>query len=379
MKNIKNKVTSAIFATCIIGGFVATIISPKRDVSANENRTLAKAPKLTVKTLLNGDFATDYEIYLSDQFILRDGWIAVKSLSEMALLKKDINGVYLCDDNYLMEMNREGEEIDKDKATANVSLMAKFVNNYSSVLGKDHVKAMIVPTASYILADKMPKFATTFDQKTYLDNIKKEIPDNYIDVSEELLSHKDEYIFYRTDHHWTMYGAYVGYCKWATECNITPYSKKDFKITDTKDFKGTIYSKLNFALETDTMSIYEPLFDISYKVSYEDVHTESNSLLEKKHLNTKDKYQVYLDGNHSVTRIDTSVKNGKTLLVIKDSYANSFMTLAANHYETIYMVDLRYFRSSLAEFIKEKEITDILVLYNAITFAGDSYLALFGK
>ena len=102
-------------------------------------------------------------------------------------------------------------------------------------------------------------------------------------------------------------------------------------------------------------------------------------MFEEKHLSTKDKYQVYLDGNHSVTRIDTNVHNGKTLLIIKDSYANSFATLAANHYETVYLVDFRYYRNSINAFISENEITDILILYNAITFAKDGYLSLFGK
>ena len=88
---------------------------------------------------------------------------------------------------------------------------------------------------------------------------------------------------------------------------------------------------------------------------------------------------MYLDGNHSVTRIDTDLYNGRVLLIIKDSYANAFATLAANHFETTYMVDFRYFRSSISEFIEENGVTDVLVLYNAIHFSTDNYSALFEK
>ena len=382
MRKFDNIVTTVVFAVCILGISVATVLSPDRSFSKNENRTLATAPKFTVKSLIKGEFASDYEKYLSDQFVLRDEWIAVKTISEIAFMKKDINGVYLGKDNYLLEMHKENdllEPIDWEKAHLNADRMTDFIKAQSALLGEGHVKAMIVPTATNILSDKLPMFATSFDQTAYISYIKDRIPDNFIDVNETLSNHKDEYIFYRTDHHWTMHGAYLSYVEWANAVGLTPYSEEDFNITKVPDFKGTVYSKINFAFKTDTMELYEPDFEMSYKVFYEDTGTESDSLFEKKHLQSKDKYQVYLDGNHSVTRIETGNRNGKTLLVVKDSYANSYMTLAANHYETVYMIDLRYFRSSLKGFVKEKNVSDILVLYNAITFAKDGYTALFEK
>lgn len=382
MKKLNDIATTIIFLVLIFGLTAATLLTPKKDFSENENRTLVTDPKFSADRLFKGEFATAYETYLADQFVLRDKWIAIKTLSEMALLKKDINGVYLADDNYLIEIHDpedKAEPIDSEKAKKNSDRMIEFVKKCEQSLGEGHAKAMIVPTAVITLSDKLPAFATTYDQKALIGYIEGRLGNSFVNVSDTLKSHSEDYIYYKTDHHWTMAGAYYAYEQWAEEIGLTPYKMSDFDIETVKDFKGTIYSKINFAFETDTLDIYRPKFDISYEVTYEKIDEKHDSLYELKHLETKDKYQVYLDGNHSVTRIDTDLYNGRVLLIIKDSYANAFATLAANHFETTYMVDFRYFRSSISEFIEENGVTDVLVLYNAIHFSTDNYSALFEK
>jgi len=92
------------------------------------------------------------------------------------------------------------------------------------------------------------------------------------------------------------------------------------------------------------------------------------------HLDTKDKYSVYLNGNNPIVKINSENHNGKKLLIIKDSYAHSFAPFAVNHFETTYMVDLRYFNMPMSRFIEENGITDVLVLYNVNTYVKEKSL-----
>lgn len=377
-KNINQIVTTVVFLVFIFAFTIATLVAPKRTFSENENRSLAQAPEVSVKSIFDGSFSKNYETYLTDQFVLRDGWIAVKTMAEMALLKKDINDVYLAEDNYLIEMHSD-DTINKEQAYKNADRLAQFIEMYSKELGDDKVKAMIVPTAVITLKDKLPAFATTYDQNSLIDYIGEKTGDNFIDVRNVFENNKEDYLYYKTDHHWTMYGAYYAYGQWAEEMGIKPYKMEDFNQVSTDGFKGTIYSKLNFAFEDDTVTYFEAKFPIEYTVRYEDEETTHNTMFVTSHLTKKDMYPVYLDGNHAVVTIDTNVNNGRKLLVIKDSYAHCFATLAANHYETTYMVDFRYFRASIDEFIEKNEITDILVLYNGIHFSTDKNTMLFLK
>ena len=98
----------------------------------------------------------------------------------------------------------------------------------------------------------------------------------------------------------------------------------------------------------------------------------SNSLIEEKYLNEKDKYSAFLNGNQAITKITTGNKNGKKLLIVKDSYANSFAPFAVNDYEEVHMIDLRAYRQSTMDYMEQNGITDVLLLYNVQNFTEDS-------
>lgn len=382
-KNLKGKwntcVTVAAFLIFIFAFTVASIVKPDRNFSSSENRYLAQRPKLTVKEFFAGTFSEDYEEYITDQFVGRDSWISIKTVAELSLGKKDINGVYIGKDDYLIEMH---DDIDEEKAYSNADRMIAFLNEKAKELGSEHVSMMIVPTAVEILDNKLPAHAQSFNQMGYIDYMKQNMEGTFIDVSGVLMEHKDEDIYYRTDHHWTTYGAYLAYREWADALSIKPYEETDFRIEPVADdFLGTLYSKVNYAKKADTMYLYQVKGDISYELDFNMGMETSDSLYAMEHLETKDKYSVFLNGNNSVVTIDTTQgrQDGKTLLIIKDSYAHCFIPFVANHYERVVVIDLRYLKMPISQVLETYKVTDILVLYNAIHFAKDTNMSLIEK
>ncbi|MEG0688201.1 MAG: DHHW family protein, partial [Hungatella sp.] len=189
-----------------------------------------------------------------------------------------------------------------------------------------------------------------------------------------LRAHREEAIFYRTDHHWTALGAYYGYRAWTASMGLTPWEAKDFEIhTVSEDFLGTIYSKVNIAHPPDSIQLYVPKVPTHYEIYY-DASATPAPMYRYQALETKDQYAVYLDGNHGLTEIyNAGMTEGsdRKLLIIKDSFAHSFAPFAANHFSETYLIDLRYFNQNPAQFMQEKGITDLLILYQIPGFARE--------
>lgn len=201
-----------------------------------------------------------------------------------------------------------------------------------------------------------------------------------IDPTETLAAHKGDYIYFRTDHHQTAYGSFLVYQTLCEQLGITPYAESDFTKEDLSDrFYGTTWSKAAlFDAKPDTVSVYRPNFDIGYKVNYVYESKQSDSMYEPAWLDKKDKYSVFFDGNHPVVTVDTTNHNGKSLAVFKDSYANSILPLLVNHYESVHIIDLRYFSADPLAYLDEHGITDMLVLYNMANFTTDTNLVKLG-
>ena len=369
-KNRKRNLGQVIvFNALIFTITVASIVSPTKTFSENENRTLATKPKFTLDALFHGQYTTNYEKYITDQFVLRDQWIGLKTNMERLLQKKDINNIYFGKDDYLIQ-KVDTTDVDYEQVEKNITRVEEFIKKYSEKLGKEHVFTMIVPTAFDILENKLPPFATGYNQDAVLDEIAKRIPENWIELRQVLKNHSSEYIFYRTDHHWTTLGAYYAYEAWANTVGEKPISKDDFTINKVSDsFYGTNYSKVHVNVTPDDMYIFDS--GKKFIVEYNMDGTIKNSLYETSFLDVKDKYSMYLNGNNAFVEINSDLKNGKKLLVIKDSYAHSFTPFVANHYETTYMIDFRYFNLPVSTVIEQYDITDVLILYNANSFVED--------
>ncbi len=373
-----SRILTGVFLALIFGITIAGFFSPVREHSESENRALAQKPKFTLTSLFAKNekekFTRKYEDYLTDQFIGRDSWIGLKTRTERLIGKKDINGVYFADDGYLITRT-DADTVDGEHAEKNIGRLAAFVQKYTEQLGEGRVHAMLVPTAADILKDKLPAYTSEYDQAALLDRVSGLLGDSFIPVRDILLEHGDEYLFYRTDHHWTALGAYYAYRAWAQALGMSPRGQEDYSVSTGSDgFYGTLYSKVNLPMRADTVTLYDD--QKAYRVEYDMDGKPRNSLFSMGRLKEKDKYMVYLDGNHAMAHIrqQGSERNGKKLLVIKDSYAHTFVPFLAQDYDEVIMIDFRYSKMPVSQLVESYNITDILLLYNATNFVQDDNL-----
>lgn len=359
-----------IFLGSIFTMGILNIITPDKSYSEMENRMLQKFPKISWNNIKSGRFSEQFERYISDQFVFKDFLVSIKSDIEKASLKGENNNIYFGEEQYLMEhYKKPGEEIDD---------IIRGINTFGE---KNNISTslMLIPNSVKIYEDKLPELASPYDQLKVIDYVRSQLNNDvdFIDVYNILSQHKEEEIYFRTDHHWTMRGAYYAYTEAAKKLGIEPYSLDEFvseKVTD--EFYGTYYSKANDrSVSADTIEIFKPKFDVEYSIRYELGNEEKDSLYEYSHLDKKDKYSVFLDGNHSMVRIKTSVNNGKKLLVIKDSYSHCFIPFLANHYEEVHILDLRYYKKDVYEYINNNDITQSLFIYNVGTFEDNFSVA----
>lgn len=356
----------------LFGMPVSYIMLPDREFSDSENRVLSKKPDLSLKEVSSGRFTSNFEKYVSDQVPLRDLWINIKSGVEKLTGKKDNNGIYLGKDGYLLQMfSKPNEEI--------ISKNSDAINVFGESNPNLNKYFILVPNSVLVLEDKLPAFAAPESQLKYIAKVRESINSGikYVDVYGTLASKKNEYIYYKTDHHWTTLGAYYAYEKLGEQMGFTPKGKDFYDVKRvTEGFYGTLYSKGGFRnIGSDSIELYMPKKGEQIDLKYYDNEKTDDSLYKMENLDKKDKYTVFLDGNHSLIRINTSSDTGKKLLIIKDSYANSLVPFLTAHYSEIYMVDLRFYYDDINKLVKDNEINDALILYNANTFFEDESIS----
>lgn len=357
----------------IIGGFtIASMIKKDDGFSENENRILSQKPEFSLDELINGTYLEDYQAYIKDQFPLRDTMVNFKNVIESMMFKTLMNGVIIGNDDYLIE-SHDRSNYESELASTNKEALISFVKRYENSSSINTISAMIVPTAQTVMTNKFSWYMYAYNQQEYILPMSEAIGDNFIDVTNVLKENNDEYIYYRTDHHWTTYGAYIAYKEWANKNGIKPFAEDELDIRNvSNEFYGTIHSKLQLDAKADTIETYM-IKDSSYKIIY-NMKEEKNTFFYDEFLDKKDKYSYFLGGNPGLVEVNGNEKNSRKLLIIKDSYANCIAPVYAGHFETTYILDLRYFNMRIDNFISEYGITDILVLYNVDSFATDKYV-----
>lgn len=369
----KNKgyvgILSTIFLLFIGVMFISIMGIKEKEFSEEENRNLNTKPKLSIKELIDGSYSKDYEGYISDQFPGRKLFVQLKSKVNLLMGKAENNGVYLGKDNQLME---DFEEEPQETTDEKINVVNNFVNNYENI----NTSFMMIPTSVEILKDKLPAYAPVDSQLKYMEYIQEKLnPEiKFISPYEAFQNNKDEYLYYKTDHHWTSKGAYIAYLEYCNALNLEPQKEEEFNVElVANDFYGSLSSKIGEKRgKPDDVFVYIPKENGEVIVNYVTEQIKSSSLYSSKALDKKDKYEVFTGGNHSQINIKTLGDINKKLLIIKDSYANSFIPFLTSHYGEIDVVDLRYYTDNIDTLIKEKGITDILFLYNVNTFNSDS-------
>lgn len=362
---MKKKYLLYAFTIIILAFTIISFFLEDKVFSDLENRNLKTSVKFTFDRFISGEFQSDYETYINDQFPLRDKWISLKAIGETALAKVENNNIILGKSGKLFEKfnSYDSERLDKNIEAVNI-LGEKY---------KDKVTVMIAPNSYEIYKEYLPKGTSLVKQEELIYNIYSRLTNTEnLDVYQELLHHKDEYIYYNTDHHWTTYGAYLAYCQFIKAQGIDPVNLGSLSKVDLKGFYGTYFSKAKpINIKSDILTYYE--FDNrTLQLSEEDIY---DSLYDYSKVELRDKYSVFLRGNNPITIIkNNNLSNGKKLLVIKDSYANSLVPFLTEDYEEIHVIDLRSYAPRLSNYIDENNFDDIFILYNLKNFVTDNYV-----
>lgn len=366
-KKLKPVMPSIAFLLVVFILSGALIFAPKKDFSENEKRILAKAPEFSFEALADGKFTKELESFISDQFPLRDFFVGVNSYLNLISGRNSTAPVYYGKDGYLIGAPAE---LNIDTALKNVQKFSEFAkeNNLSATI-------MVVPQCGYVMSDKLPRVHGEYTDGEIFDVIAENKGEmTYIDVRDTFNKTKnDVQLYYKTDHHITSAGAFELYKLYAEEKGFTVTD--NYQVKTEPDFYGTSYSKGGYWLsDPDIIEMWE---NDSLKVSVEitepgkDV-VKSSSVFFTDRLEESDKYPVYLDGNHSLTKITNPDAKGGKILIIKDSFAHCFTGFLAEQYSEIYMVDMRYYRTSVSDLVKENGITDVLYLYGTESMGTDT-------
>ncbi len=336
----------------MLAGYIAL---EQKDFSDMENRFLQKRPELTAASCADGSFMETFETYTNEQIPLRNVFVKCKAVFVWLTGSSENDGIAKGDEGYLFDK----VAATSDKAAKNIAA----IKNFTTSTDRD-IYIAIAPTSTWINADKLPKGMPVLDEVSLSNELTlalSNVPNAHmIYLYDTLNKHKDEQIFYRTDHHWTTLGAGYAYEEIASAMgfeakDITQYEKH---VAD--DFLGTHYAK------------YKGVFVEPDKLEYYDVPIKAlelegrmvDNLIDEEKLKGYDKYAAFMYGNDGRYVVNADKGLGRDLFILKDSYANCLIPYLTMDYDTITVMDLRYFGGKVADELAADPDADVLLLYN---------------
>lgn len=406
---------AAVFLLILAGGGLCQLFLPDRAYSPSERRLLQRVPEFSLESVSDASYMETFETYLTDQFPLRDRWITAKTRIGLAVGMRESGGVYIAGDDCLIELHR-AETFDPQLAAQNTEVLLDFAADMAAEYGAEHVRIMLIPSAQEIWRSKLPDGMALFDQSAYLEALQVRLEEEVqvsggqtlVDVADNLAAHAEEAIYYRTDHHWTALGAYYGYVSYAqslpraaadgeVEGFISPSADgtvrmpEDYEwITVTENFSGTTAAKCGLYFVHDTIEVVYPRVPENYTVDHDLGYRVTDSLYDLEMAQGNDPYAVYLGGNDAIVTIQTEraeqmdwpelpSRTERRLLIVRDSYANSFVPYLTTDFSAITLVDLRYYNGSVRQLMEEGGYTDILLLYHIPNFLSERSIGKLSK
>ncbi len=370
----KSKYIISVIFVAFIGIFAVLFwVLPKSDFSPKEKRYLQGFPEISVQSLTDGTFETDFENYINDHMVLRDVFMGVNSYSNIAVLNNGSDGVYKCSDGYLINEPATDSRLD-----LNLSVTADFKDK----TGID-TTVMIVPSTGYIMDDKLPLVHKNYNDDRYYNRIESFCQKNglgFVDLRDTFNSHKNStQIYYKTDHHWTTVGAYLAYQSLCEKWGIEVKETNGYIVEKTPDFYGTTYNTSGFWLnESDTIEVWKNRDNHSTcEITANGKTTAYKSMFFPKQLEGADKYTVFLNGNNPVTTVKNPDNKGKEkLLVIKDSFSHCLAPFLSEKFSQITLVDMRYYKKSVSEeIVKNGKFDKVLICMSMDNFLEDKDFA----
>ncbi|HEY6161705.1 MAG TPA: DHHW family protein [Bacteroidia bacterium] len=414
-----------LFAAVLAAGGILSFVLPKSKISEYEKRELTHLPAFTFQKLFHAKFTDSLDLYYADNFPYRENFVSFSSaLNEHFGYRVDDMKIYNLDRGHQPEENRivtsttkkttdtktTKDTVKTDTLTALKQMLdtmhndgefvnsiliydgrgyqifggssgaahayANMINAYHKVLGDSvTIHVLVIPSAiDYYLPSKYKGKASL--EKPNIDLIYSFLSPGIqtADAFSEIEKHTSEYLYFHTDHHWTGLGAYYAYRAYCASAGFTPYELSQFTKKTKRKFLGSLYDLTRDSrLRENIDSVEYFLLPVNAKVTlYKDKELKNpiKSSLLVEMAGGANSYSVFLGGDYPLLKAVTENKNGKRILIIKDSFGNAISPFFALHYEEVYVIDYRYFESNLVDFIRKNKITDLIFLHN--TFMANS-------
>ncbi|MBQ4290628.1 MAG: hypothetical protein II719_05475 [Clostridia bacterium] len=359
---------------------------PQQTFSEQENRTLKTFPEITRKTpgdkLIDGSFFSEFTLFCEDQFPFRNAFVAVKSVFELSQGKAENNGILYGKDGYLIaRMQNTGKEY--------LPVNLESVSSFASRITTDGIPVTLAVAGrtADIMKEKTPLFYPTEEADAPWELLEDELSQTepsfgFVDLRPALIEAAGQgvQVMYRTDHHWTTEGAYEAYCALLRSWNMDPLPKEYFTQEIVSDsFYGTSYRSSGFRwVAPDTITFWRFPGDEDIQMFIGGVDGAFSGFYDRSYLEKTDKYSAFLSGNNGYTQISLKEESPREkLLLIKDSFAHCLVPFLACHFD-LEIVDLRYYKQSVAALARDAGCSRILILYNMASLTDSPVLGLLG-
>ncbi|MDO4223949.1 MAG: DHHW family protein [Acinetobacter sp.] len=402
---------SLIFVAIMIVGGIAFWVLPQQSISTDENRTLTAKPEATQESILSGKYEKQFEEYYNDHFPLRNMWMdfanhlnALKGVQNQEF--RVINAPAPQPQAAVAHAAKDGaanpseqiDDADFNKVKGVIVVNGRVVQNfagskytlspYTDLLNLYHqtlgpsvkMYAMMIPSGSDFYLPRQVNNGV-LKEKENIELFKTLLHPEITHVSayDLLIQHKQEYIHFYTDHHWTGLGAYYAYVAFAQQAGFTPLSLSQMThVKREKTFLGSLYNYTKDKALTknpDTLEYYKIPNPVTVTVYRKNLNKGTVGTL---YVDFSNDYGAFLGGDHALTHIKTSNQSQRKILMIKDSFGNALAPYLAAHYDEVFVVDYRYFKGSIPEFMKKHQIGEFLYAHNS--FASNSNAAVkYGK
>lgn len=265
------------------------------------------------------------------------------------------------------------------------SLAEKYQSSVNAVAdslsGVSQVYAMAIPLSSGItLPDELFSDIPGSDQAQAEKDILAGMGQNVktIPLHDVMMSHRTEYIYFRTDHHWTALGAYYAYVQFCTAKGITPHNLSDYEVSQFPGFLGSFYNDGGkpdaMKNDPDTVNAYHPVSataSMKYGDNENSTLTGGQVIFDESTASASLKYGTFIMGDNPFTVIENpEVSNGESCIVVKESFGNAFVPFLVDHYQTVYVVDYRYYSGSVTQLARDKGVKDVLFVNNLSAIRG---------
>lgn len=396
--NFKDYVNVGVCALIMFGFFFSMFFTSNGGYSENEKRDLATFPKISemsFQDILKGTYFAKIDEFYKDNFVNRESFLALSdSIDGLKGFESDVKMTVVSNQQVQGTSNTPSDDSEED-SNVNVEQVgtllsigdfvcetfggndavakdyAKTIKNFGDTLPNSNVYNMVIPTQVEFGLPK--KYANlSVPQKPTLDLISKNLGKNVtsVDAYSNIKKHKDEYVYFRSDHHWTGLGAYYAYEAYAKSAGLEPFDLKDFDSKKIEGFLGTLYAsskESKLADNPDYVEYYNVGADLKTTIYQDSALTNTIEVTPYADYATgANSYSVYLHGDNPLTVIENpELKSGKKAVVIKESYGNAFAPYLSANYDEVYIVDIRKFKSNLKDLITENNIDDVVFINNA--------------